>query len=218
VGWLFYLGTLLPVIGLVQVGLQARADRYTYVPLIGIFLIFSWGIAELTSNFPRRLLGTCALATILLALMLGSWRELRYWHDSLALWNHALEVTENNYLAHCNRGYYFLHQNRLDLAEVDFRDSIRIWTGMAEPQNGLGFVLLQREQHTAAEPFFRAALAIRPTYPEAHNNLGICLLRQGKSDQAIAQFQEALRWRPNWPVVQNNLRIALSTSQQSSKK
>jgi hypothetical protein len=216
VGWLFYLGTLVPVVGLIQVGVQARADRYTYVPLIGIFTAASWGMADLATAIDRRRLFGYLVGAIFFPLMLTSWTEAHYWHDSLTLWNHTLEVTQNNYGAHVGRGFALLRQGNEQLAEEDFRDAQRLAPGLAEPHYGLGFIRASRGEYTEAMQLFREALAIRPEYPEAYNDLGVCLLRQNKRGEAISCFQQALRLSPDWPRAQNNLRFALNAENRKS--
>jgi tetratricopeptide (TPR) repeat protein len=218
VGWLFYLGTLVPVIGLIQVGLQARADRYTYVPLIGIFSAASWRMADLASAFDRRTLFRCLAGAMFFLLMLTSWTEAHYWHDTFTLWDHTLQVTEDNFGAHLGRGDALLQQGDDQRAEQDYRDALRLAPGLAEPRYGIGLIHAARGEYPDAIQSFREALAIRPNYPEAYNNLGICLQRQHKRAEAIASFQQALRLRPDWPPAENNLRVARSADQHELPK
>jgi tetratricopeptide (TPR) repeat protein len=216
VGWLFFLGTLLPVIGLIQVGVQARADRYTYVPLIGVFTAASWGMADLATALDRRRLFSYLAGAIFFLLTLTSWTEAHYWYDSLTVWNHTLEVTENNYGAHVGRGFALLEQGEGQSAERDFREAQRLAPGLAESRYGLSLVFASRGAYPEAMQFFQEALAIRPEYPEAYNNLGVCLLRQNKREEAISCFQQALRLSPDWPRAQSNLRYALNAENRKS--
>jgi tetratricopeptide (TPR) repeat protein len=218
VGWMFYLGTLVPVIGLLQVGLQARADRYTYVPLIGVFMAASWGMAELASALHRRALFECLAGAMFFLLMLTSWTEAHYWHDTLTLWHHTLQVTQDNFGAHLGRGDALLQQGDDQRAEQDYREALRLAPGLAEPRYGIGLIYAARGVYPEAIQSFREALAIRPNYPEAYNNLGICLLRQNKRAEAIACFQQALHLRPDWPTAQDNLIIAQSADKRESPK
>jgi tetratricopeptide (TPR) repeat protein len=218
VGWLFYLGTLVPVIGVVQVGLQARADRYTYVPLIGILLALSWGMAELTSRVrPRALLG-CLVGAMLFWLMLTSWTEAHYWHDTLTLWDRALQVTEDNPTARSCRGTFLLEQGDHQQAEQEFRAALCLRPEIADPYYGLGLLQAARGETTEAIQSFRKGLALRPDSPDAYNNLGVCLMRQGQRAEAISCFQEALRLRPNWSGAQDNLRLALRAEDREPPK
>jgi tetratricopeptide (TPR) repeat protein len=205
VGWLFFLGTLVPVIGLVQVGQQARADRYTYVPLIGIFLMFSWGAAVVGSSAGRRQLLSCLAGLVLVLLVARSNAEARVWHDSLTLWNHALKVSES-YVAHCNRGCFLLRQGQVKAAERDFRAALRLCPTDAESLTGLGVIFGMRGQIRESEHLLRTALAHCPDHAEAHANLGQCLLQKGEQEEAVRQLQEALRLRRDWPAVRDLLR------------
>jgi protein O-mannosyl-transferase len=218
VGWLFYLGTLVPVIGLIQVGLQARADRYTYVPLIGIFTAASWGIADLATAIHRRTLFGFLAGAMFFLLMLTSWTEAHYWHDNFTLWDHTLQVTPDNYAAYLGRGEDLLQHGYPQLAEQDFRDALRVAPEFAEPHYGVGLLQAHRGEYTEAIQSFQEALAIRSNYPEAYHNLGVCLLRQGKRAEAASCLQQALRLRPDWPQARDNLRIALNPEKRESPK
>ncbi len=127
VGWLWYLGTLVPVIGLVQVGSHAMADRYTYVPLIGPFIVLSWGTAHLMRKWtplkgPMTTLWACAVAS----LMMVSWHQVGTWKDSVALYTHSIRVTAGNSVAHMNLGNVFARQGRLEEAEWRLREALKI--------------------------------------------------------------------------------------------
>jgi tetratricopeptide (TPR) repeat protein len=204
VGWLFYLGTLVPVIGLVQVGQQARADRYTYVPLIGIFLLLSWSGGQLCSSAPWRRLARLVAGLVLVFLMLTSWTQAHFWHDNYTLWNRTVEVCESN-VVHCYRGFALLRQGEVNAAEKDFVAALRLQPRDAQALVGLGIVFSMRGQMRQAELRFREAVAARPDFPEAHANLGGCLLDQGKAAEAARQLEEALRLRPSWPQARQAL-------------
>ncbi|MHC4338272.1 MAG: tetratricopeptide repeat protein, partial [Planctomycetota bacterium] len=127
VGWLWYLGTLVPVIGLVQVGLQAMADRYTYVPLIGLFTIIAWGAAELLAKQRyRNVILATATVTVLLALTAVTYRQLSYWHDSITLYKHTVAVTANNDILHYNLGALLSKEDKIDEAIKHWREAVRI--------------------------------------------------------------------------------------------
>jgi hypothetical protein len=172
VGWLWYLGTLVPVIGLVQVGIQARADRYTYVPLVGIFMMLAWGLPELIGSwgFPRRVL--LALAGLLLAAcFVATWMQIGYWHDDFTLWSHAAQVAPDNATARNNAGKPLL--DRVVLAGSGIAP--------AESKN----LLAQAEDHFRAA--VRAAVRTDPSYVEVRYNLGLVLAEQGKLAEADRQ-------------------------------
>jgi tetratricopeptide (TPR) repeat protein len=212
VGWFFYLGTLVPVIGIVQVGDQARADRYTYVPLIGIFLVVAWGTAGLgSSRRSRQYLGGLAGLTLVL-LMFRTWTEIRHWHDGLTLWTHTLQVNESS-LAYSGRGCFLLRQGKFNSAERDFLAALRLVPTDSESLNGMGVILGMRGRTAQAEELFRESLAHCPDNPDAHANLGRCLLIQGKRAEAAQQFREALRLRPGWSAAEDHLRIAEASNQ-----
>jgi Flp pilus assembly protein TadD len=127
VGWFWFLGALVPMIGLVQVGQQATADRYMYLPMIGLLLMLCWGLADWAAERRTRVVGlTCATAVVLAALGALTYRQVAFWHDSETLWTHAVAVTRDNYVAHINLGETFLNQERTEEAAVHFRAAVQI--------------------------------------------------------------------------------------------
>ncbi len=211
VGWLWYLGTLVPVIGLVQVGAQAMADRYTYVPLIGLFIMAAWGVPELLAKyrFQRTVLAT--LATILLVtLTLVSKRQVRHWQNSLTLFQHAVEVTADNYVAHDSLGNALAQQGMLDQATVHYRESLRIKPNLVNTHNNLGVALLQQGEINRAMAQYYQALRLKPDSAETHNNLGVALFTVGQLDQAIGHYLTAIKLDPNFGKAHNNLGNALA--------
>jgi len=210
VGWFWYLGTLVPVIGLVQVGEQAMADRYTYLPLIGIFLILAYGAADLAAGRPRRqtaLATACAL--ILLACLLLTWRQVAYWKDSTTLFSRALQVTENNYAAYNNLGLAYDEMGRKDEAIEMFYRAIRANPAKPDAYNNLGIDLAERGEISAAIPMFQQAIRLRPGMDQAYNNLGVAYFRQGKIDEARQMFEAALKQNPGNLAAQDMLRQIL---------
>jgi Flp pilus assembly protein TadD len=206
VGWLWYLGTLVPVIGLVQVGAQAMADRYTYVPLIGLFIMAAWGVPELLAKyrFQRTVLAT--LATILLVTpTLVSKRQVRHWQNSLTLFQHAVEVTADNYVAHDSLGNALAQQGMLDQAIVHYRESLRIKPNLVNTHNNLGVALLQQGEINRAMAQYYQALRLKPDSAETHNNLGVALFTVGQLDQAIGHYLTAIKLDPNFGKAYNNL-------------
>ena len=210
VGWFWYLGTLVPVIGLVQVGSQPMADRYTYVPLIGLFILVAWGVPDLLVRWPLRSIAVPAAAGLVISgCAITAWAQLQYWESGTALWAHALEVTTGNYLAHNNLGNALARQGRFDEAIVQFSEALRIKPDYSFAHNNLGNALARQGRVSEAIEHYSEALRIEPGYAEAHNNLGIVLADQGKLDEAIAHYSEALRTKPDYADAHNNLGIAL---------
>ena len=181
VGWVWYIVTLVPVIGLVQVGSQAMADRYTYVPLIGIFIMIAWGIPELLSGWRNRKIGLSTMAVAcLLVLMATTWFQVRYWANSVTLFERALAVTENNYVLHSNLGVTLFSKGRVDEAIGHFHNAMRINPRFAEVHNNLGIILIRKGKLEEAVAHFREALRIKPGYVDVQNNLEKALVLQGK--------------------------------------
>ncbi len=211
VGWLWYLGTLLPVIGLVQVGGQAMADRYTYVPCIGLFIVVVWGLADLAARWraPRFLLPVGA-GMVLSALMICTWVQVSYWRDSISLYEHTLKVTRRNPLAHNNLGLALAAQGKMDQAVAQYNEALRLKPDYALAHNNLGLALAAQGKMDQAMAQYAEALRLNPDLAQAHNNLGFALEDQGRLDQAVAQYAEALRLKPDYDEAQNNLGVALA--------
>lgn len=210
VGWLWYLGTLVPVIGLIQVGGQSRADRFTYIPLIGLFIIVAWGIPELFARWQYRNIALPAAAgLVLLACAITARNQAAYWGNSVTLWEHTLEIAPLNYLAHNNLGVMLRDQGRPAEAIAHFTESLRIRPNSAEAHNNLGAALAEGARVDEAIPQYIEALRLRPEFADAHNNLGVALAEQGKTGEAIREFQESLRINPDQANTQSNLAVML---------
>ncbi|MGD0571786.1 MAG: tetratricopeptide repeat protein [Sedimentisphaerales bacterium] len=229
VGWLWYLGTLIPVIGIIQVGRQAMADRYTYIPLIGLFMIVAWGVCDLLENVRyRKIILSLSAAAVLLPLGVVSWRQVGYWHDDITLFKRGTEAVKGNWWAYQLLGHTLVRQGRLDEAISSYKESIRLVPDSMEVQNDLGYALLQQGNLEEAIALYKkmlpelpdtatsdAAVPIRPEsgklnatiqcYAQAHVNLGAALDRQDKLDEAIRHYMEALRVRPDYAVARKNL-------------
>jgi Flp pilus assembly protein TadD len=219
VGWFWYLGTMVPVIGLIQVGDQAMADRYTYIPLIGLFIIVAWGVPDLLARWPLRLwkfvLPTISLPAaavlVILACAIAARGQLEYWEDSTTLWTHTLAVTTRNNIAHNNLGAVLADEGKIGEAIAHYSEALRIKPDYADAHNNLGVALDDQGKVDEAIAHYTEALLIKPTYADAHSNLGIALANQGKIDEAIAQFTEALRINPDSAKAHNNLGVALAS-------
>jgi Flp pilus assembly protein TadD len=217
VGWLWYVVALLPVSGLIQIGDHAMADRYTYVPLVGIFLVIAWGQHDLakTFSFGKYLLGALMGAAIIL-LMLLAFVQLSYWRDARSLFDHAAEVTENNYLAYNNLGAALLREGDTQGAAVALTKALKIRPHYAEAYFNMGLAMESKKRWWDAEQSYRKALEFSPAFAEAHNNLGILHTRDGRLEDAIKQFQEALRIRPGYQAAQKNLELAKKELQEKT--
>jgi tetratricopeptide (TPR) repeat protein len=210
VGWLWYLGTLVPVIGLVQVGSQAMADRYTYLPLIGIFIMVSWGVADLTAKWRYRNIGLGITASIMLVVLLICTRmQLHYWQNSFTLFGHALEVTENNPIMHYNYGKVLIEKGQLEEAATHFNEALRLRPIYFEARSNLGVVFLGQGKIDEAIACFTESLRISDKPYELHNNLGLAYAQKGKLDLAIGNYNEALKLKPDYVNAINNLGSAL---------
>ena len=212
IGWLWYLGMLVPVIGILQVGGQAHADRYTYLPQIGLSLLLTWGVTDLTAGWRhRRLILGAAAVLILTGLGTAAWVQTSHWKNSNSLWVHTLKHTENNPVAHNNLGLALTSQGKSADAIEQYRSALRINPNHASAHNNLGLVLASQGKFSEAIEQYRSALRINPDYLVARNNLGSALASQGKSAEAIEQYRSALRINPDYPATRNNLGNALAS-------
>ncbi|MBI4465355.1 MAG: tetratricopeptide repeat protein [Acidobacteria bacterium] len=210
VGWLWYLGTLVPVIGLVQVGDQAMADRYTYVPLIGLFLIAAWGIPDLLARWRyRRIVLPAAAGLVMAVCMIMARVQVQHWKNTLALWQYTLEVTTENYVAHYNLGVALSDQGKISEAIPHYAAAVRIKPSHTLAHNNLGLALVNQGRLDEAVVHFTEALRIEPHHALAHNNLGLALAKQGRFREAIAHYSEALRAQPDFAEAHYNLGLAL---------
>jgi protein O-mannosyl-transferase len=218
-GWLWYLGMLVPVIGLVQVGEQGRADRYTYLPHIGLFILVVWTVADISSTSrARRRFVAVASVTIIVALGWCARIQTRYWKNSEALWTHALAVTSLNDVAHNNLGYLCLQRDEVDKAVFHFEAALKIRSNKTAKhydvasafiQNNLGNALVRKGNSDEAAIHYEQAIKLQPDYADAHYNLGTVLLAQGRIDEAIAQLEKAVAMQPDDADVHTSLGNAL---------
>jgi tetratricopeptide (TPR) repeat protein len=210
VGWLWYLVMLMPVIGIVQVGSQAHADRYTYLPQIGLYVLLVWAAADLCVGWRwRRVVLGGGSAIILAALIFCAHAQTAYWRDSETLWTHTLACTSNNAVAHNNLGNTLVKKGRVDEAFSHFRMALQIKPDYADAHNNLGNALFKKGNVDEAIAHYQRALQINPDFADAHYNLGNALFQKGEVDEAIAQFQEALQIDPDNVEAHYNLGLAL---------
>ena len=196
-GWLWYIGTLVPVIGLVQLGAQARADRYTYVPLIGLFIVIAWLGAEWVAKRPRAKRATCfASAVVFVLLVITAGKQVQYWKNSEALYRRALAVTENNYTAHYNLALQMQHEGRAGDVIEQFEAVLVLVPNHVVAHSNLGAIYYERGDQDRARTHFTAAFEAEPDNPTNRSNMmGMAhvLLQAGKEDEAKAHLEEALR-------------------------
>ena len=211
-GWLWYLGTLVPVIGLAQAGDESMADRYSYIPSIGILIVLVWGTCQMTRGWHYQSIGLGAVGGMLVLVCIVLTRhQLGYWKDDVSVWERAIAVTENNYQAHNRLGRALFLQRRVDDAIREFQEVVRLNPGFAEAYNVLGRSFAAQGRVDDAMACFQKALKIRPDYIVVHNNLGDLLSIIGRVDEAIIQYRKALEIDPNNETVMNNLGNALAS-------
>ena len=209
-GWLWYLGMLVPVIGVVQVGSQALADRYTYLPQIGLLIVLAFSLDAWTAGRPRlrrSLLG--AGLVVLTTLSVVTRAQLHHWRDSRSLFEHALAVTKNNYVAHNNLGSALEEAGDLAGAAGEFERALAIRPDFAPARNNLGLCLVAQGRATEAVEQFELALAVDPRWAEPRNNLGAAFDRLGQPARAAAELRLALAAAPDHVEAHNNLGVAL---------
>jgi tetratricopeptide (TPR) repeat protein len=210
VGWLWYLVTLLPVIGLVQVGIQARADRFTYIPLIGLFIIVAWGTSDLAARLPRRHLALTATAlVVVIACAITARAQVGHWRDSLTFWQHTVDVTADNARARGNLGLALADVGKVDEAIAQYTEAIRISPDLADVHTNLANALAGKGMTDSAVAHYQEALRFAPNSLEAHNGLGSALDDQGRYAEAIVQYGEALRIDSGSAMIHNNLGASL---------
>ena len=185
VGWFWYLGTLVPVIGIVQAGVQAMADRYAYVPLIGIFIIAAWGVPELISKwrYKEKVL-SISVGIIIPTLLVTTWWQVNHWKNSITVFKHAIRVTDKKY------------------------------PGSPVVHNNLGIALVAEGKNEEAISHYKMAIKIKPDYADAYNNLGNALLNKGRTSEAISHYKMAIKFKPGFAAAQKNLETVLLRSEE----
>jgi tetratricopeptide (TPR) repeat protein len=208
VGWLWFLGTLVPVIDLVQVGNQSMADRYTYIPYIGLFIMAAWSVQDWLQRRPvMRPLFSAATAALLAACLALSWIQLSYWHDSIQLFSHALDITRSNVFSEKNLTYAYSEAGRGTEAIPHYQALLKMKPDDLAVRYNLGLVLLAADRPQAAADQFTESLKRSPNSDKLHNNLGIALAQQGKFDSAGEEFTRAIELNPQfpWPRLNNGV-------------
>lgn len=199
VGWLWYLGTLVPVIGMVQVGAQSMADRYTYIPLIGLFIIIAWAANDLLAKKPSlKIHTTIAGCVILLSLMAVASIQVRYWENNSTLFEHTLSVTKNNYIIHNNYANILSEQGNIPKAIEQFEAALKIRPNSAETQNNLGNFKVKIGKLDEAIQHYKLAIELKPNAPVSYYNMGLALAQKGNHDEAITAYQDTVQLDPNY--------------------
>jgi protein O-mannosyl-transferase len=214
VGWGWYLGTLVPMSGLVQVGNQSMADRYTYLPAIGLFLMLAWGAADVLEKFLSRRALTAGVAVVLGACAVMTYFQLPNWRNSEALFRHAIAVDPQNFVAHDCLGAALANQGDLEAAEKSYRVALSLSPGYSTAWNNLGCALRGQHKYTEAIAAFQTALTLNPKMVVAYNNLGAVFFNENRTEEAINQFFEALHLDPLCFEARFNLANALASEKQ----
>jgi tetratricopeptide (TPR) repeat protein len=200
VGFLWYVVTLLPVIGIIQAGGQARADRFTYVPLIGLFVAIAWGIVDIgrtlrLAEVVLRIAGGVVVALCTAVTVV----QVKYWRNNVSLWSRAVEVTAKNYRAENHLGAALADEGKLDAAIDHYSAALAIWPDFAEAHNNLGTARVDQGKPEVAIREFSSAVRIKPNDPMFHYNLAVVLNEVGRRTEAIGEIDVALRLRPGDP-------------------
>jgi len=210
-GWFWFVGTLIPVIGIIQVGSQAYADRYTYIPYIGLFIIIAWGLPELLSKWPQRKIALgLSMVIVLTTLGICAHRQVSYWNNSTALFSHAIEVTKNNYIAHCNLGIAYGKLGRYQDEIEAYKQAIKIKPDYADAHYNLGTAYGRLGRYRDEIEAYKQAIRIKPDYAKAHYNLGIVYGELSRYQDAVEAYKQAIRIKPDYAEAQSNLGVAYS--------
>jgi tetratricopeptide (TPR) repeat protein len=211
VGWFWYLGTLVPVIGLLQVGMQARADRFTYLPMIGVAVMAAWGIPQLARRLRHHKLVLCVAGALAVAALTTAARvQVKHWESRRALWGRTLEVTEDNYVAHSLLALALVDRGRVDEALAHYQTALSIQPEFAQARNNLGIALAHKGRMTEAVSEFRKAISLAGgKRADMYYNLGFALAEQGYFDEAIRQYSEAVRINHTYPAAHTKIGDAL---------
>jgi len=213
-GWAWFLGTLVPVIGLVKVGSQSMADRYTYLTSIGLLIMLVWTVAELAAKIPGLKTAVAAvLGGVVLALGFATAAQLRFWQNTDTLFRHAIAVTDNNYVAWSSLAFDYAEHKEFREAEDCLRRSLGINPNYYQAWNKLGSVLIDQGRFSEAEAACQSSVNLDPRFAPAHSTLGLALMKTGRTNEAIAEYQQALGLRPDFAPAHYNLANALASQQ-----
>lgn len=217
-GWFWFLGTLLPVIGLVQgESAEAMGDRFVYLPLTGFYVMVAWGVPDMLKQWgnPLRVI-KIAVCVVLLELGVITWFQIQHWANSESLCRHALEWAPNNAVAHHNLGCALSVQRRFEESVPHFERAIQLRPDKAEPWNNMGFALESLGRTQEALVSYAEAIRLNPRYAAAYFNLGTTLVKLGRADEAIVNYAEAIRFDPSHALAHYNLGLALVATDKCS--
>jgi Flp pilus assembly protein TadD len=218
VGWLWYAGTLVPVAGFVQVGGHAMADRFTYLPLVGVFMATVWLTADVMERWSVPLIARAALVlAIVLSCAVTARAQVMHWRDGYTLWTHTIRVDPTNARAHSNLGTVLARRGERHAAVAALTEALRLHPGVPQTQHNLGMVLLEMGDAARAEPHFREAIRLDPNYAAPRTQLATVLAESGRLEEAASQLREALRVHPDDVLTHVNLAVALGSMQRQAE-
>jgi protein O-mannosyl-transferase len=213
-GWFWFLGMLVPVIGIIQVGMQSLADRYTYLPCIGIFIMIAWSLSSMARQFPHReSLFAYPFTAALIGLVTITWIQTGYWKSTDTVFKRAATVTENNFLAHSLIGDSLAAENKLDMARQEYEKALGIWPNNSDTHNKLGLVLAKQGFVDDAINQYEEALKMNPRNASAHANMATTLVEKGDLDGAESHYSEALQISPESGPAHNGMGIVKARKQ-----
>jgi len=210
VGWLWFLGTLVPVIGIIKIGSHSMADRYTYMTFVGLYIVIAWGVPEILERTKFKQIALVSAAAAIVILMAVARIQTSNWANSTRLFTHAIEVTENNFLAHQNLGLALAYRGELNPALLHFRKALEINPTSAKSYNDIGTCFMIAGKIDDAIDYFRRALDLQPNFAKAHNNLGLVFMTRKSYAEAAGHFREALRADPDFKSARQNLQKAIA--------
>ncbi|MEK6743152.1 MAG: tetratricopeptide repeat protein [Nitrospirota bacterium] len=218
IGWLWYLGMLVPVIGLVQVGIQAQADRYTYLPMIGLLIMITWSAGAawppLRDHWSKAV--SFFSGAVLLILLAVTTLQVGHWRNTVAVFQRAVEAAPDNWFAQRSLAGALAKRGLAEEAIDRYQAALRLRPRDAKAHNDLAVELAGRGRHQEAIGHYQEALRLRPDFPEALNNLGNALAVTGRRDEAIERYREAVKLRPGWTIVRGNLELLLAEQERSN--
>jgi protein O-mannosyl-transferase len=217
-GWLWYIGALVPVIGIVQVGSQAMADRYTYIPLIGISVLMIWGISDLARiwRFPGSLLSGFSVMVVTILIII-SWKQAALWQNDIILFEHALKVTSGNYLAHNNLGIALYKIGKNEEALFHHEEALRINPASFKAHFNMANILAFQGKRAEAIYHYEEAIKLHRNYLNAHRNLGTALALDGRFKEAIEHYKKAIEIDGSDPTTYYNLGMAFAANEQADE-
>ncbi|HPL64632.1 MAG TPA: tetratricopeptide repeat protein, partial [Syntrophales bacterium] len=220
VGWFWFLGTLVPAIGIIQIGSHAMADRYTYIPLAGIFIAAAWGLgdaAESAKGGKRMRIAAAGAVTVVSLLAVISFFQVSYWSDSVRLFENSIRATGDTPTAHHGLGDYNLRKKDLEKAEFHYRRAVQLNPDLARARNNLAIVLMLKDRDGEAGIHIREALRIDPGLARAHNTYGTLLAKSGKLQEAAEEFARAVKLDPEYRTASENLAKAIRQMDKESQ-